>query len=97
MSENDKPQTSELPAPNIEWDESALQTSFANFCNVMGTREEMALIFGTTVSWNQAQANLKVQVHHRILMNPYAAKRLMLLLQQGVQQYESRYGELKLE
>ena len=89
--------TTELPAPQIEWDEADLQTHFANFCNVMGTREEMALLLGTSVGFNPTQAKIKVKVHQRILMNPYAAKRLYLLLAQGIEQYEARYGELKLD
>ena len=32
-------------APTLVWDDSAMQTQYANVCNVMGTREEMALLF----------------------------------------------------
>lgn len=92
-----EPATNPAQAPNIRWDESGLQTSFANFCNVLGTREELAMLFGTTMGWNADRTELTVKVQHRILMNPYATKRLMLLLQQGIQEYETRYGELKLD
>jgi hypothetical protein len=37
-----------------------------------------------------------VALSDRIVLNPYAAKRLMHLLEQGLKEYESRYGELKL-
>lgn len=97
MSEQATTAANPPQTPSIHWDDSGLQTSFANFCNVQGTREEIAMVFGTSVGWNVNRSELKVKVQHRILLNPYAAKRMMLLLQQGIQEYEALYGELKLD
>jgi len=33
-------------APKIVWDDSKMNTSYANVCNVLGTREEITLLFG---------------------------------------------------
>jgi hypothetical protein len=33
----------------------------------------------------------------RVVLNPYAAKRLRVLLEKVLKEYEARYGELKLE
>lgn len=73
-----------------------MRTAYANVCNVLGTREEITLLFGTNQAWHGAHAQVTVALSDRIVLNPYAAKRLQLLLAQGIKEYESRYGELKL-
>jgi hypothetical protein len=93
MSENN----SERVMPQIIWDDSEIVNSYANVCNVMGTREEMMILFGTNQGVISAdQKEVKVKLSNRIVLNPYAAKRLQQLLEIGLKEYESRYGELKL-
>ncbi|MFN5048846.1 MAG: DUF3467 domain-containing protein [Roseateles sp.] len=82
--------------PSIVWDDSQMQTSYANVCNVLGTREEIMLLFGANQAWQTQQSEVKVSLSNRIVLNPYAAKRLQALLDLGLREYESRYGELKL-
>jgi len=83
--------------PTVTWDDAKMQTSYANVCNVMGTREEIMLLFGANQSWQGgAQKGVTVALTNRIVLNPYAAKRLALLLNQGLKEYETRYGELKV-
>ena len=82
--------------PRVVWDDSKMKTSYANVCNVLGTREEIMLLFGANQAWHGGQKEVTVVLSDRIVLNPYAAKRLMSLLQQGLKEYESRYGELKL-
>lgn len=84
------------PPPKVVWDDSAMRTSHANVCNVMGTREEIMLLFGTNQAWQGSAQEVTVQLSERIILNPFAAKRLMLLLGQGLKEYESRFGELKV-
>lgn len=82
--------------PQIVWDDSRMQTSYANVCNVLGTREEIMLLFGANQAWQQEQKEVKVALSNRIVLNPFAAKRLMTMLEMGLKEYETRYGELKL-
>ena len=82
--------------PQIVWDDSRMQTSYANVCNVLGTREEIMLLFGANQAWQQDQKEVKVALSNRIVLNPFAAKRLMTMLEMGLKEYETRYGELKL-
>lgn len=82
--------------PQIVWDDSKMLTTYANVCNVMGTREEIMVLFGANQAWQQDQKEVKVTLSNRIVLNPYAAKRLLTMLEMGLRQYESRYGELKL-
>jgi len=82
--------------PKINWDDSKMQTTYANVCNVLGTREEIMLLFGANQAWQTGQKEVTVLLTNRVVLNPYAAKRLCLMLEQGLKEYESRYGELKL-
>ncbi len=82
--------------PRVIWDDSKMKTSYANVCNVLGTREEIMLLFGANQAWHGGQKEVTVVLSDRIVLNPYAAKRLSTLLEQGLKEYEARYGELKL-
>ena len=82
--------------PKVVWDDSRMKTSYADVCNVLGTREEIMLLFGANQAWHGGQKEVTVALSDRIVLNPYAAKRLMHLLEQGLKEYEARYGELKL-
>jgi len=83
-------------APNVVWDDSTMKTSYANVCNVLGTREEIMLLFGANQGWQGGQKEVKVILSDRIILNPFAAKRLHRMLEQGLKEYESRYGELSI-
>lgn len=81
----------------VVWDDSRMSTSYANVCNVLGTREEITLLFGANQGWHSGQKEVKVLLSDRIVLNPYAAKRLQLMLEKGLGEYEARYGALKVE
>lgn len=83
--------------PRVVWDDSSMKTSYANVCNVLGTREEIMLLFGTNQAWQGGQKEVTVALSDRVVLNPYAAKRLAQLLEQGLKEYEARYGELKVQ
>ena len=82
--------------PKVVWDDSKMRTSYANVCNVLGTREEIMLLFGANQAWQGGQKEVTILLSERIVLNPFAAKRLLQLLGQGLKEFESRYGELKL-
>lgn len=87
----------ERSAPAIHWNDESMQTGYANICNVAGTREEVSLFFGTNESWQAGKKPVEVRLDHRILITPYTAKRLQLLLANTLEQYERRYGAIELE
>src|SRR6185503_21035638 len=86
---------SPVSAPNVVWNDSKMHTVYANVCNVLGTREGIMLLFGANQAWHGAQKEVSVLLSERIILNPYAAKRLMLLLGRGIKEHEARFGELK--
>jgi hypothetical protein len=81
-------------APTVQFDVSNLQSSYANVCNVSSTREEVALAFGVNNVWDRGQANIQIQLTNRIVLNPFAAKRLATVLSRVVTEYEARFGTL---
>ena len=80
--------------PKVKWDDAGMRTTYANVCNVASTREEMTLLFGTNQTWHSGQDEVSVRLSDRIILSPYAAKRLALLLGNVVAEYEKRFGPL---
>jgi hypothetical protein len=78
----------------VRWDDSRMQSSYANVVNVSSTREEMVLLFGVNQTWTQGQPEVKIDLSHRIILSPFAAKRLSVLLTQVLGEYERRFGAL---
>ena len=80
----------------ILWDDTNMRSVYANVANVAGTREEIVLLFGMNQAWHAGQKDIKIQLMDRIVMSPFAAKRLAMLLNQVLQDYENRYGQLEV-
>ena len=83
--------------PRVKWDDSNMRSSYANVVNATSSREEVTLFFGTNQTWNASDDEFTVQLTERIILNPFAAKRLILLLGSVLKEYESRYGVLEIE
>jgi len=81
----------------IQWDHTNMKTTYANVCNVSSTREEVSLLFGTNQTINVGQGEITIDLTNRIILNPYAAKRLALILNGVIQQYEATFGSLPVE
>ena len=80
----------------IRWDDSNMRSIYANVANVAGTREEIVLLFGMNQAWHSGQREVIVQLTDRIVLSPFVAKRMAILLQNVIRDYESRYGELDI-
>ena len=74
-----------------------MKSSYANVCNVTSTREEVVMLFGVNQAWNRGQKEVTIQLTDRIIVGPYAAKRLALLLDGVVKEYKKRFGALSVE
>ena len=81
----------------VRWDDANLKSSYANVCNVSSTREEVVLVFGTNQAWERGQPEVRVELSHRIILSPFAAKRLADLLANVMREYEGRFGVLNIE
>jgi hypothetical protein len=74
----------------IVWDDSNMRSVYANVSNVAGGREEIVLLFGMNQAWHAGQAD------DRVVLSPFAAKRLAVLLNNVVADYEKKFGKLEI-
>ena len=80
----------------IVWDDSNMRSVYANASNVAGGREEIVLLFGMNQAWHAGQKEIKIQLTDRVILSPFAAKRLSVLLNNVLQNYEKQFGSLEL-
>lgn len=93
----DLKEAGQATATRVDWDDSKMDTTYANVANAASTREEVTLLFGTNKSWQvSGDKPVKVELTNRIILSPYAARRLMLLLGNVMEEYESRFGKLDI-
>ena len=93
---DDKVQELRRPAtPKVNWDDSNMKSVYANVANVASTREEVVILFGTNQAWKGVEEEVTIQLSDRVILSPFAAKRLATLLNNVVSQYETRFGSLE--
>ena len=90
-----------IPSQNVGqtkvvWDDAGMDSVYANVANVAGGREEIVLLFGLNQAWHAGQKEVKIQLSNRIVMSPYAAKRLAIMLNGVLSDYESRFGTVDI-
>lgn len=85
----------EASTPRVKWNVDHLKSSYVNFANANSTQEEVVLNFGMNNNWDRSANEVEIELTHRIVMSPFAARRLADLMNKLVTQYESRYGKMK--
>lgn len=91
---NTEPPKDRKAAAPVKLDTSQMKSSYCNVANANSTREEVVLHFGVNQSWDLNQKEMDVELLHRIILSPFAAKRLQTMLTKLLSEYESRYGAL---
>jgi len=84
------------PRVTVQIDDSKITASYANFCRVTGTPEEVIIDFGL----NPQPIGIPSQpitVSQRIVMNFYTAKRMLHALQLTIQRHEATFGVLETD
>jgi hypothetical protein len=79
----------------VSFKSEGIKSSYVNFANVNSTREEVVFNFGVNQDWDRSRKELEIELSHRLIMSPFAAKRLATMLQKLLGEYEQRYGVLK--
>jgi hypothetical protein len=85
----------QIANPKVKWNADHLKSSYVNFANANSTQEEVVLNFGMNNNWDRMAGEVEIELTHRIVMSPFAAKRLAELMGKLVSQYEGRYGQMK--
>jgi hypothetical protein len=84
------------PASQVKFDDSRVSASYANFCRVTGTPEELIIDFGL----NPQPVGIPTEpivVSEKIVTNFYTAKRLLFALQTTIQRHEQVFGVLETD
>ncbi len=82
----------------INWHDDEMQSQYANIGTATANREEFFLLFGTHQHWRgdaSTKKEIDVNLGQRIVMSPFAAKRLAVVLTQSIKAYEDQFGKIE--
>jgi hypothetical protein len=91
----DEQLTSQAPL-QVPVDESHITGTYANFCRVTGTPEELIVDFGLNKQVGGTSPET-IQLTQRIIVNFFTAKRLAYALGHSVAQHEQAFGNLEID
>lgn len=81
---------------NVVIDDDDAETVYTNNVRVSGSPEDITVELASNLK-QSGPTQARLVISHRIILNPWAAKRMSLALQQAVDRYEQTYGELELD
>jgi hypothetical protein len=85
------------PQTQIRIDDAGAPTYYSTTAQIGATAEEIILNFSQGIR-PTGQANVAtLKIDSRVILSPYAAKRLALALGQTVQRYEQEYGTVEID
>lgn len=100
MSDHKKePTRTEMNGVSIVWHDEKMESVYANIGTATANREEFFLLFGTHQNWRGSESEtteVDVNLSTRIVMSPFAAKRLATILASSLQAYEEQFGPINL-
>lgn len=82
--------------PQIQIDDAKALATYANFCRITGTPEELIIDFGLNPQPFGVPAE-PIPVTQRIVTNFYTAKRMLHALQLTIQRHEATFGVLETD
>ncbi|MGW8256773.1 MAG: DUF3467 domain-containing protein [Thermoguttaceae bacterium] len=80
----------------VEIDDSKVMATYANFCRVTGTPEELIIDFGLNPQ-PFGVPTTPIPVNQRIITNFFTAKRMLHALQLTIQRHEATFGVLETD
>jgi hypothetical protein len=91
-----QPQAQQQQMVQVEVDDAHISASYANFCRVTGSPEELIIDFGL----NPQPVGVPkgpITVSQRVIVNYFTAKRLLHALSLSVQRHEAVFGVLETD
>jgi hypothetical protein len=82
--------------PQLQVDESGVQSLYSNFCRVTGTPEELIVDFGLN-SQPMGIPDKPIRITQRIIVNYWTAKRMLAALQMSIARHEQAFGVLETD
>lgn len=80
----------------IEVDDAQTPVTYSSTVRVWGSAEEINLDFASQLR-PTGNKSAKLKIEQRIIMTPWAAKRLCLAMNQAVARYEQAYGPIEVD
>ncbi len=101
MSDDQTPMENEAQqapqqVPQVKFDDSNVTATYANFCRVTGTPEELIIDFGLNPQ-PVGFPTTPIVVTDRIVTNFFTAKRMLYALQATIQRHEQAFGVLEVD
>jgi hypothetical protein len=90
------PAPQQQAAPQLQVDDSNVMATYANFCRVTGSPEELIVDFGLNPQ-PVGVPTKAIKVTQRIIVNFFTAKRLLAALSMSVQRHEAVFGVLETD
>lgn len=84
----------EVAQPTVVWNDANMKSLYTNATNVVAGREEFIMLLGLNQTWQMSSDKVKVDLAERIVMTPFTAKRLAIMLAATVRAYEAKYGNI---
>ncbi|MDP7692240.1 MAG: DUF3467 domain-containing protein [Vicinamibacterales bacterium] len=81
----------------LQIDDSETPIHYCSTARVWGTAEEINVDFAGPVRATNQPKIARLKIDNRVVLNPWAAKRLALALGQAVARHEQTYGVLELD
>ena len=91
-----QPQAQQQQMVQVEVDDAHISASYANFCRVTGSPEELIIDFGLN-SQPFGVPTEAVHITQRIVTNYFTAKRMLHALHLSVQRHEQAFGVLETD
>ncbi|MCL4103511.1 Protein of unknown function [Fibrobacter sp. UWH9] len=82
--------------PEVVWNDGNMKSLYVNATNVVGGREEIMMLLGLNQAWNMNQGKVNVEIAERVVMTPYTAKRLAIMLGATLNAYEAKFGKIDI-
>lgn len=95
-AESKSTEAEEAPRRTIHVDVDGAITSYANFCRVTGTPEELIIDVGLNSQPVGPQPE-SISIEQRLVMNYFTAKRLLGALNMSIQRHEAAFGVLETD
>lgn len=94
--QEDQPSARQAAQTQVNVDDSQAAASYANFCRVSSTPEELILDLGLNPQPMSPNPE-SVRVSQRIILNHFTAKRLLNALAMSLQRHEQAFGVLETD
>jgi hypothetical protein len=95
------PEQAQAPAQQqqqqLQVDDSSVIATYANFCRVTGSPEELIIDFGLNPQPMMGIPKNPIPVAQRVIVNFYTAKRLLAALNMSIQRHEQVFGVLETD